>query len=125
MSDITNNLESGGNRTIFREWARLTRLVEKIPPKFHQGFTSKEIILTCIASSRHSIVIGSNSGVIFWFDRSSETIKRTNIDDNFISTTALTITHGQNGEALACGNSEGIVAIFLSSQLESAPVSFR
>lgn len=107
---------------LFREWAPLKHLIEKIPPKYHQGFVSKELLLTCVAVSCDSIVIGSSAGVVFWFSRSNQLACRKSIDDKFISVTALAITISEYGEALAVGNAAGVIAVFSSNISLSAPV---
>lgn len=108
---------------VFREWVPLHHLIEKIPPRFHQGFVSKDLVLTCVTVSCDSILLGSNAGVLFWFNRSNHNVNRRNVDDKFIPITALAITVCHYGEVLAVGNLQGTVAIFLASAAQSTPVS--
>lgn len=108
---------------VYREWVSLAHLIEKIPPRFHQGFVSKDLILTSVTVSCDSIVLGSNAGVLFWFSRSNHNVNRKSVDDKFTPVTALAITLCQYGEILAVGNLRGTVAIFSTSVVQSNPVS--
>lgn len=107
----------------YREWTPLSHLVEKIPPRFHQGFVSKELILTVVTISCDSVVLGSNAGVLFWFNRNNHNVNRRSVDEKFTPTSALAITLCQYGEILAAGNLAGVVAIFSTSSMQSSPVS--
>lgn len=111
------------HRPAFREWAPLKHLIEKIPPKYHHGFVSKDLALTCIAVSCDSIVLGSSAGVIFWFNRSNQQANRKSIDDKFVPVTSLAIAISEYGEALAVGNTKGAVAVFPSNPSQPTPVS--
>lgn len=115
--------EGPTDHPVYREWAPLSHLIEKIPPRFHQGFVSKELILTCVTISCDSIVLGSNAGVLFWFGRSNHSVNRRSVDDKFIPITALAITLCQYGEILATGNLAGTVAIFSTSAVQSSPIT--
>ena len=108
---------------VYREWVPLSQLIEKIPPRFHQGFVSKDLILTSVTISCDSIVLGSNAGVLFWFSRTNHNANRKSVDDRFIPVTALAITLCHYGEILAAGNLGGTVAIFSTSAVQSSPVS--
>ena len=112
------------DRPVFREWAPLNSLLEKIPPRYHQGFVSKELVLTCVAVSCDSIVLGSSAGVIFWYNRGNQQVTRKSIDDKLVPVTCAAITLSQYGEALAVGNLQGTLAIFSSNPSYSRPVSF-
>lgn len=119
------NLQNNGHidGPVFREWVPLTSLIEKIPPRFHHGFVSKELVLTCVAVSCDSIVLGSNAGVLFWFSRSNHSVRRKSVDDKFIPVTAVSIALCQYGEILAAGNLQGTVAVFPSNSVQPLPVS--
>ena len=123
--DATENHHSNGqvDLPVFREWVPFSHLIEKIPPRFHQGFVSKDLTLTCVNVSCDSIVLGSNAGVLFWFTRSNHNVTRKSVDDKFIPVTALAITLCQYGEVLAAGNLQGTVAIFSASNAQPTPVS--
>ena len=100
----------------FREWAPLKHLIEKIPPRYHLGFVSKDLILTCVTVSCDSIVVGSSAGVVFWFNRGSQLVSRKSINDKFSPITSLAITISEHGdEILAVGDANGLVAIFSSN----------
>ena len=105
---------------VFREWVPLTDLIERVPPKFHQGFASRDLILTCVTCTRDSLVAGSNAGILFWFDRDSDLVCRKTVDERFLPVTAVALSPT---EKLAAGNQLGSVAIFSSNFSETAPVS--
>lgn len=110
---------------VFREWVPLHHLIEKIPPRFHQGFVSKDLALTCVAVSCDSIVLGSNAGVLFCFTRSNHNVYRKSIDDKFTPVTSLAVTLSQYGEVLAVGNLQGTVAVFSASAAHPTPVNIQ
>lgn len=110
------------DRPVFREWAPLDFLNEKIPLRYHQGFVTKDLIYTCVAVSCDSIVIGSNAGVLFWFNRAVQHVIRKSIDERLTPVTAAALTLCQYGEALAVGNQLGTVAVFTSNSPHPAPV---
>ena len=106
--------------SVYREWVPLTDLMERIPPKFHQGFVSKDLVLTCVSCDRDSIVVGSNAGILFWFDRGSDYVYRKTIDERLFSVTAVALSCGY----LAAGNELGLVAVFSPDVSQQGPVSF-
>lgn len=124
----TENHKNNGNsssdiRPVFREWARLDYINERIPLRYHQGFVSKDLVYTCVAISCDSIVVGTNAGVLFWFSRAVQHAVRKNIDERLTPVTSVALTLCQFGEALAVGNQIGTVAVFTSNSRQSTPVS--
>lgn len=105
---------------LFREWVPLTDLIERIPPKFHQGFVSRDLLLTCVTCTQDSLVAGSNAGILFWFDRGSDLVCRKTVDERYLPVTAVALS---SKEKLAAGNQLGSVAVFSSDFSEVTPVS--
>lgn len=118
-----NNNGTIADRPVFREWAPLDYVNERIPLRYHQGFVAKDLVYTCVAVSCDSIAVGSNAGVLFWFNRAVRQVVRKSVDERLTPVTAVALTLCQYGEALAVGNQLGTVAIFTSSSPLSTPVS--
>lgn len=64
------------NNTLFlREWAPLTDLFDKLPTRTG-GIFSQDIKLTCIDVLSEFLVIGTNVGIIFWYNRKRKDLQR-------------------------------------------------
>lgn len=59
---------------MLREWAPLTDLFKHLPIKIKQGLFQKDINLTCIDVLSEYIVLGTNVGCIYLFERKSKNI---------------------------------------------------
>lgn len=61
--------------SILREWAPLTDLFDKLPTKTG-GIFSQDIKLTCLDVLSEFLAVGTNVGVIFWYDRKHKNLQR-------------------------------------------------
>lgn len=61
--------------SILREWAPLTDLFDKLPTKTG-GIFSQDIKLTCLDVLSEFLALGTNVGVIFWYDRKRKDLQR-------------------------------------------------
>ena len=63
-----------------REWSRQTNLLSKIPEKAQKGFATLELSLTCIGVLSDFLAVGTNVGIIYWYDRRRDTLERLKIE---------------------------------------------
>uniref|UniRef100_A0A6P7GHJ9 WD repeat-containing protein CG11141 n=1 Tax=Diabrotica virgifera virgifera TaxID=50390 RepID=A0A6P7GHJ9_DIAVI len=97
-------------RQTLREWAPLTELFAKLPTKHQNGIFYQEIKLTCVDVLPEFIALGTNSGIVYWFDRNKKDMQRLRCENN-ISITALKIISTVD-YMVACGNAAGNINIF-------------
>lgn len=65
--------EDGGP---LREWAPLAVLLQQIPAKVQNGIFTQDISFTCIDALTEFIVIGTNHGLIYWYNREKQDLQR-------------------------------------------------
>lgn len=58
-----------------QEWAPLTTLLQKIPSKIQTGIFTQDINFTCLDAIADFIAIGTNHGVVYWFDRNTSQLE--------------------------------------------------
>jgi hypothetical protein len=61
---------------ILREWAPLTNLLQQIPQKAQKGLFTQDINFTCIDVLPDFIAIGTNVGLVYWYNRKTEELQR-------------------------------------------------
>lgn len=61
---------------ILREWAPLTDLYNKLPIRIQNGIFSQEIKMTCVDILPEFLAVGTNIGVVYWFDRCKKDLQR-------------------------------------------------
>lgn len=59
-----------------REWAPLTDLFNKLPTKVQIGLFPQDVKVTCIDALPEFLVLGTNVGIIYWYDRKKGTLER-------------------------------------------------
>ncbi|XP_053659486.1 WD repeat-containing protein CG11141 [Anopheles marshallii] len=59
-----------------REWSPLVELVNKIPSSVQRGLLFHDVSITCIDLVEEFIALGSNVGLVFWYNRKSGSIER-------------------------------------------------
>lgn len=65
--------EDGGP---LREWAPLATLLQQIPAKIQTGLFTQDINFTCIAALPEFIAIGTNHGLVYWYNREKQDLQR-------------------------------------------------
>lgn len=65
--------EDGGP---LREWAPLSMLLQQIPARIQTGIFTQDVSFTCIAALTEFIAIGTNCGLIYWFNREKQDLQR-------------------------------------------------
>lgn len=61
---------------ILREWAPVSDLLNKIPAKYQNGLFSYDICLTCIDTLPEHIAVGTNIGLVYWYDRKKKDLQK-------------------------------------------------
>lgn len=61
---------------ILREWAPLSALLTQIPPKAQRGLFTGDLSLTCIAALPEHLAIGTNHGLVYWYNRVTNELQR-------------------------------------------------
>lgn len=59
-----------------KEWAPLTELFAKLPAKNQSGLFYQEVKVTCIDVIYEFIALGTNVGIVYWFDRNKKDMQR-------------------------------------------------
>lgn len=59
-----------------REWAPLNDLLNKIPGRIQKGFLYQELNITCVNVLPNFIALGTNAGIVFWYNRSNGEIQK-------------------------------------------------
>lgn len=67
MNDSENTL---------REWAPLTDLFNRLPSKSQSGLFYHDVKLTCVDVLSEFIALGTNLGIVYWYDRKSKNLQR-------------------------------------------------
>lgn len=59
-----------------REWAPLTDLLQKIPTKITTKLIYKDLNITCVDVLSDFIALGSNVGIVFWYNRNTGDVQK-------------------------------------------------
>lgn len=59
-----------------REWAPLVNLVNKIPVSVQRGLLFHDVSITCVDLVEEFMALGSNVGIVFWYNRKSGSVER-------------------------------------------------
>ncbi|XP_055320315.1 WD repeat-containing protein CG11141 [Sitodiplosis mosellana] len=109
-----------------REWKPTKDVFEKIPPKIQRGFFFQELNITCIDVLPEFLAIGSDVGIIFWYNRRNGNVQKLRTE----STAAITCIRLVSSVEymVAAGNAHGEVSIFqiqkeLPSELASHEIA--
>ncbi|KAK9751564.1 hypothetical protein QE152_g4917 [Popillia japonica] len=96
---------------ILREWAPLTDLFNKLPTRIQNGIFNQEVQLTCVDVLPEFIALGTNVGVVYWYNRKKKDLQRLRCE-NLNSTVTVIKIISTVDYMLACGNTAGNVNIF-------------
>ncbi|XP_011497895.1 PREDICTED: WD repeat-containing protein CG11141 [Ceratosolen solmsi marchali] len=120
------NLISQDNDNPLQEWAPLTTLLEKIPDKYKIGLFNRDINFTCIDVITKFIAVGTNHGVVYWFNRKTEEIETLGCQDTNSIITCIQVISTVD-YMVAAGNNRGVVTIFqIPKQLpDSLPETWK
>lgn len=59
----------------FREWAPLSDLFNRLPTKIQNGLFPQDVNMTCVDALSDFIVLGTNLGVVYWYDRKKKDLQ--------------------------------------------------
>ncbi|OXU23452.1 hypothetical protein TSAR_001636 [Trichomalopsis sarcophagae] len=109
-----------------QEWAPLTTLLQKIPSKIQTGLFTQDINFTCLDAIADFIAIGTNHGVVYWFDRKTSQLETFGCEDSNSIITCVKVVSTVD-YMVAAGNNHGVVTIFqVPKQLpDSLPESLK
>lgn len=69
-----------------KEWNLLTDLLNKLPTKLQKGIFYNDLILTCVNVLKEFIALGTDSGVILWYNRKNGEMQRLRCEVSFMNT---------------------------------------
>lgn len=59
-----------------KEWAPLSNLLDKIPERLQKNLFYQELSITCVDVIKEFIALGTNLGIVLWYNRSNDTIQK-------------------------------------------------
>lgn len=59
-----------------REWAPLSELFNRLPSKSPVGLFFQDVKLTCVDVLPEFIALGTNLGIVYWYDRKNKNLQR-------------------------------------------------
>ncbi|XP_017889988.1 uncharacterized protein LOC108630917 [Ceratina calcarata] len=115
--------EDGGT---LREWAPLAVLLQQIPAKIQNGIFTHNINFTCIDAVPEFIAIGTNHGLVYWFDRIKQDLQRLRCENINSKITCVQVISTVD-YMVAAGNEHGVVTVFQipKSPPDSLPDSLK
>ncbi|XP_067626414.1 WD repeat-containing protein CG11141 [Eurosta solidaginis] len=95
-----------------REWAPLTDIMEKIPPRMTRalGFFPADLNITCVDAIPEFIALGSDAGIVFWYDRYTGELQKLRTEFAARITRLKIVSTVEY--MIAAGNATGQVSIF-------------
>ncbi|XP_053670155.1 WD repeat-containing protein CG11141 [Anopheles nili] len=96
---------------MLREWSPLVELVNKIPTSVQRGLLFHDVSITCIDLVEEFIALGTNVGLVFWYDRKNGSIERLATDSGSQELTCVRIASTVDF-MVAAGCRAGSVNIF-------------
>ncbi|XP_053975271.1 WD repeat-containing protein CG11141 isoform X1 [Hylaeus volcanicus] len=100
--------EDGGP---LREWAPLATLLQQIPAKIQNGLFTHDINFTCIDAVPEFIAIGTNHGLVYWFNREKQDLQRLRCENVNSKITCIQVISTVD-YMVATGNEHGVVTVF-------------
>nr|XP_014090842.1 WD repeat-containing protein CG11141 [Bactrocera oleae] len=95
-----------------REWAPLTDIMEKIPVRMIRslGIFPADLNITCVDAISEFIVLGSDAGIVFWYDRYSGELQKLRTEFPARITCVKIVNSVEY--MVAAGNGNGQVSVF-------------
>ncbi|CAH0401470.1 unnamed protein product [Chilo suppressalis] len=120
--EVTNGAEEG----FVREWTPCTHILNLIPPRIQSGLFSNELCLTCVDAVSDYIALGTNVGLVYWYDRKKGNIQRLRCE---AATSAITFVKivSTVDNMVGAGNAAGQVTVFQipKEHPENIPDTFK
>ncbi|XP_048483523.1 WD repeat-containing protein CG11141 [Plutella xylostella] len=105
--EVTGGEEEG----FVREWAPCTHMLSLIPPRVQNGLFSNELCITCIDAVPEYIALGTNVGLVYWYDRKKGNIQRLRCEVSSSPITYVKIVSTVD-YMVGAGNAAGQVTVF-------------
>lgn len=102
--------QSSNSTSFLKEWAPLTDVFSKLPTRTG-GIFSQEVKLTCIDALPEFLVLGTNVGIIYWYDRKKKDLQRLRCENTNTPITFVKVVSTVDF-MVACGNQTGSMTIF-------------
>lgn len=96
---------------IFREHSPYIQLLSKIPSRVHRGMVGYDLNLTCIAVHPKFLALGTNAGLVYWYDRGQDVLQRLWCSNRRTPITKVCLVETVD-LMLAVGNQDGCITIF-------------
>ncbi|KAJ0173923.1 hypothetical protein K1T71_010069 [Dendrolimus kikuchii] len=104
-------VSSGAEEGFVREWTPCSHILNLIPPKIQTGLFSNELCLTCVDAVSEYIALGTNVGLIYWYDRKKGNIQRLRCEASNTPITYVKIVSTVD-YMVGAGNAAGQVTVF-------------
>ncbi|XP_041985080.1 WD repeat-containing protein CG11141 [Aricia agestis] len=117
---------SGAEEGFVREWTPCSHILNLIPPKIQTGLFSSELCLTCVDAVSDYIALGTNVGLVYWYDRKKGNIQRLRCEASSTPITYVKIVNTVD-YMVGAGNAAGQVTVFQipKEHPENIPDTFK
>ncbi|XP_068620352.1 WD repeat-containing protein CG11141 [Battus philenor] len=102
---------SGAEEGFIREWTPCSHILNLIPPRIQTGIFSNELCLTCVDAVSEYIALGTNVGLVYWYDRKKGNIQRLRCEASATPITFVKIVSTVD-YMVGVGNAAGQVTVF-------------
>lgn len=119
-------VSGGAEEGFVREWAPCTHILNLIPPRIQTGIFSNELCLTCVDAVNEYIALGTNVGLVYWYDRKKGNIQRLRCEASTSPITYVKIVSTVD-YMVGAGNAAGQVTVFQipKEHPENVPETFK
>ncbi|CAB3257930.1 unnamed protein product [Arctia plantaginis] len=119
-------VSGGAEEGFVREWAPCSHILNLIPPRIQTGIFSNELYLTCVDAVSEYIALGTNVGLVYWYDRKKGNIQRLRCEASTSSITYVKIVNTVD-YMVGAGNAAGQVTVFQipKEHPENVPDAFK
>ncbi|CAG9795484.1 unnamed protein product [Diatraea saccharalis] len=120
--EVSGGVEEG----FVREWTPCSHILNLIPPRIQNGLFSNELCLTCVDSVSEYIALGTNVGLVYWYDRKKGNIQRLRCEAATSPITFVKIVSTVD-YMVGAGNAAGQVTVFQipKEHPENVPDTFK
>ncbi|XP_030036044.2 WD repeat-containing protein CG11141 [Manduca sexta] len=119
-------VSSGAEEGFVREWTPCSHILNLIPPRIQTGIFSSELCLTCVDAVTEYIALGTNVGLVYWYDRKKGTIQKLKCETSNSPITYVKIVSTVD-YMVGAGNAAGQVTVFQipKEHPENVPDTFK
>ncbi|XP_052755919.1 WD repeat-containing protein CG11141 [Galleria mellonella] len=117
---------AGAEEGFVREWTPCSHILNLIPPRIQNGLFSNELCLTCVDAVSEYIALGTNVGLVYWYDRKKGNIQRLRCETTTSPITYVKIVSTVDF-MVGAGNAAGQVTVFQipKEHPENVPDTFK